>query len=70
MTLTVERISTFKSRIYSLKMMGAEKSLSILKRNILSEFLAADECNRSWIADNWFGRCANRSFDDVIAELS
>lgn len=68
--ITVKEINGFKSRIYSLRMMKAEKSLAILKQTVIATFAKESEENQQWIADQWFGRLARKSYQDVIAELT
>ena len=68
--ITVQEISSIKSKIYSLRMMKATKSLDRVKKDALVKFSLVDEVNHQWIADSWFGRCAAKSFQDVVNELS
>ncbi len=68
--VTVQEISSFKSKIYSLSMMKAVKSVANVKRQALARFSAESEVNHQWIADQWFGRCAKKSYQDVVVVLS
>lgn len=68
--ITVQEISSIKSKIYNLRMMKATKSLDRVKKDALYKFSQVDEVNLQWVADSWFGRCAAKSFQDVVNELS
>ena len=67
---TTQEISHIKSKIYNLRMMKAAKSVANVKKDALVKFSLVDEVNHQWIADQWFGRCAAKSFQDVVNELS
>jgi hypothetical protein len=51
-------------------MMKAVKSVANVKRQALATFSAESEVNHQWIADQWFGRCAKKSYQDVVAALT
>ena len=68
--ITAQEISSFKSKIYSLTMMKAVKSVANVKRQALAAFSEESEVNHQWIADQWFGRCAKKSYQDVIVVLN
>jgi hypothetical protein len=68
--ITVQEIASVKSKIYSLTMMKAVKSVANVKRQALATFSAESEVNHQWIADQWFGRCAKKSYQDVVAALT
>lgn len=67
--MTPQRIASYKSRMYMLRKIGAMNSLLKVKKEALQAIDAAD-CDGQWIADLWFGRCAQKSFEDVIKILS
>jgi hypothetical protein len=46
------------------------KSVANVKRQALARFSAESEVNHQWIADQWFGRCAKKSYQDVVVVLS
>ena len=68
--ITTQEISHIKSKIYNLRMMKAAKSVANVKKDALNKFSQVDEINLQWVADSWFGRCAAKSFQDVVNELS
>jgi asparagine synthetase A len=68
--VTVQEITSFKSKIYSLAMMKAVKSVANVKRQALARFSVENEDTQQWIADMWFGRCAKKSYQDVVVVLS
>ena len=68
--ITVQEITSFKSKIYSLSMMKAVKSVANVQRQALARFSAENEDTQQWIADQWFGRCAKKSYQDVVVALS
>ena len=51
-------------------MMKAAKSVANVKKDALVKFSQVNDVNHQWIADQWFGRCAAKSFQDVVNELS
>ena len=68
--ITVQEITSFKSKIYSLTMMKAVNSVAKIKQTALTRFSTESEDTQKWIADQWFGRCAKKSYQDVIVVLS
>ncbi len=68
--ITVQEITSFRNKINGLNMMKAVKSVAIVKQKALTALSKEDEINQQWIADQWFGRCARKSYQDVIAELT
>jgi hypothetical protein len=67
--ITTQQVNSFKSRIYSLEKLGATKSVAKVKAEALYAIQQTEEINRQWVADQWFGRCANRSFEEVLKAL-
>jgi hypothetical protein len=51
-------------------MMKAVKSVANVKRQALARFSVENEDTQQWIADMWFGRCARKSYQDVVVVLS
>jgi hypothetical protein len=68
--ITVQEITSFKSKIYSLTMMKAVNSVAKIKQTALTRFSFEGKDTQQWIADQWFGRCAKKSYQDVVAALT
>ena len=68
--ITVQEIASIKSKIYNLSMMKAVKSVANVKKNTLTRFSFESKDTQQWIADQWFGRCAKKSYQDVVAALT
>ena len=69
MAITAQQVAAFKSRIYSLEKLGAAKSVAKVKAEALYAIQQTEEINRQWVADQWFGRCENSSFEEVLKAL-
>lgn len=69
MAITAQQVAAFKSRIYSLEKLGAAKSVAKVKAEAFYAIKETEEINQQWIANQWFGRLANCSFEQVLKAL-
>ena len=68
--ITSQEVASVKRKIYNLSIMGAVHSIESLKKNTLTRFSFESKDTQQWIADQWFGRCAKKSYQDVVAALT